>query len=78
LIFHAQEHRFNLLQISEAINEMGLKLIGLETNDPFALKNYIKSFPEDPKATSLQNWHRFEQDNPQTFIGMYHLWLVHK
>lgn len=75
LLFHVQEHRFTLEQIGKILNELGLELIGLELKDPTALEKYRELFPDDKAAISLANWHRFEQLHPQTFIGMYHLWL---
>lgn len=75
LIFHVQEHRFNLLELSNVIKGLGLKLIGLEVKEPMILKNYHQEFPNDPLGLSLENWHQFEQAHPQTFLGMYHLWL---
>lgn len=78
LIFHVQEHRFNLLELSQAIERLNLKLIGLEVKEPGVLKNYHQEFPDDPYGLSLENWHQFEQAHPQTFLGMYHLWLENR
>lgn len=78
LIFHVQEHRFTLLQISEIIEYLDLELIGFEQKNPGVLKLYSNKFPDDVNATSMINWHQFELENPQTYIGMYNLWLRKK
>lgn len=75
LLFHVQEHRFTLPQIEQALQDLNMELLGLELPDPMVLKKFQALFPEDPHALSLKNWHLFEQMHPQTFIGMYHLWL---
>lgn len=72
LLFHVQEHRFTLPQIKKALNELGLRFLGFNLADATA---YRKRFPEDPRMTSLDNWHALEQDNPDTFINMYQFWV---
>jgi len=39
------------------------------------MRRYAERFPDDPAQTNLAHWHAFEQDNPDTFIGMYQFWL---
>ena len=39
------------------------------------MRHYAARFPDDPGQTSLEYWHALEQDNPDTFITMYELWL---
>ena len=75
LIFHVQEHRLNLLQVSDALDELGLELLGFQFQDPAILQRYRVRFPEDRTATCLQSWHRFELDNPNTFTSMYQFWV---
>lgn len=73
LLFHVQEHRFTVLQIKDALKELGLRFIGfsLETN---ASNQYCTSFPDDLAQTNLDNWHLFETESPTTFAGMYQFW----
>jgi len=77
LIFHVNEHQSNLLQIADSIDKLGLEFLGFLFNDESILRRYRDRFPEDPSATSLERWHRFELDNPDTFVSMYQFW-VHK
>ena len=36
---------------------------------------YKKYFPEDKTQTNLQNWEKFEEQQPTTFAGMYQFWV---
>ena len=76
LMFHVQEHRFNLSQISQMISDFDLEFLGFSNEK---IKNkYSKKFPEDKKNILLENWDQFEMLEPETFIGMYNFWLRKK
>ena len=75
LLFHVQEHRFTIPQISKIINDLNLKFLGFFFRDPLIKKKFSKLFPEDKNNISLDNWHQFEINNPDTFIGMYQFWV---
>ena len=76
LIFHVQEHRFNLPQISKIIKDFDLEFLGFANEK---IKNkYSKQFPEDKKNILLENWDKFENLEPKTFIGMYNFWVRKK
>jgi len=74
LLFHVQEQRLILDEIDSFIRESGLQFIGFELNLD-VLQQYRACFPDDPCATNLKNWARFEADNPDTFVGMYRFWI---
>jgi 2-polyprenyl-3-methyl-5-hydroxy-6-metoxy-1,4-benzoquinol methylase len=74
LLFHVQEHRLTLPQVESFLAEFGLNFIGFQV-DPRVVHKYRARFTEDPYATNLRNWARFEVDNPDTFIGMYQFWV---
>jgi tetratricopeptide (TPR) repeat protein/2-polyprenyl-3-methyl-5-hydroxy-6-metoxy-1,4-benzoquinol methylase len=74
LLFHVQEHRLTLGQIESFLEEFGLQFLGFELA-PTVLYQYRARFTDDPSATNLRNWARFEADNPNTFIGMYRFWI---
>ncbi len=74
LLFHVQEHRLTLGQIESFLAEFGLHFIGFQL-DFRVLHQYRARFAEDPSATNLRNWARFEADNPDTFAGMYRFWI---
>jgi tetratricopeptide (TPR) repeat protein/SAM-dependent methyltransferase len=77
LIFHFQEHRFTIPQISEALIELDLKFIGFVFPAAQARnikKSYLSHFPEDREMTNLLNWDQFEKMYPDTFAEMYQFW----
>jgi 2-polyprenyl-3-methyl-5-hydroxy-6-metoxy-1,4-benzoquinol methylase/Tfp pilus assembly protein PilF len=74
LVFHVQEHCLTLDQIGSFLSEAGLQFLGFEL-DPRALQQYRERFTDDPGATDLRNWARFEADHPDTFAGMYQFWI---
>ena len=73
LIFHVQEHRFTIPEISKILNDLDLEFLGF-TNPSFK-KKYSQSFPDDKKNLSLDNWNQFEINNPTAFYGMYQFWV---
>jgi tetratricopeptide (TPR) repeat protein/2-polyprenyl-3-methyl-5-hydroxy-6-metoxy-1,4-benzoquinol methylase len=74
LLFHVQEHRLTVGQIESFLVEFGLKFLGFDLARP-VLNQYRARFSDDPSATNLRNWARFEADNPNTFIRMYQFWI---
>jgi SAM-dependent methyltransferase len=69
LLFHVQEHRFDLGQIQDCLSALGLKFCGFNTQDivqEFRLKN---DNPYD-----LEKWQTYEEANPRVFAGMYEFW----
>ena len=75
LLFHVQEHRFTIPQISEILKDLNLKFLGFFFSDPLIKKKFSESFPEDKNNISLDNWHQFEINNPDIFLGMYQFWV---
>ena len=75
LLFHVQEHRFTIPQISKILKDLNLEFLGFVFPIPLIKKKYFKFFPEDKEHTSLNNWHEFEKKNPNTFGGMYQFWV---
>ncbi len=75
LIFHVQEHRFNLPQIGGILDELALQFLGFELPDQSVARIYRANFPDDPPMTRLDHWHRFELEHPDTFGRMYQFWV---
>lgn len=73
LLFHVQEQQMRLPAIAEFLRENGLSFLGFEA-DPHIHQAYRRRFPDDPAATDLDKWAAFENDNPDTFSGMYVFW----
>ena len=75
LLFHVQEHDFDIPDIAEALKNMGLLFLGFNFTDASsAVMQYRLMFPDNSEADNLSNWHAFEQKNPDTFKAMYQLW----
>ena len=74
LLFHVQEHRFTLPQINAALKSLKLKFLGFEMIDQTAIRKFKETYPRKTALTSLSQWHKFELENPETFIGMYQFW----
>lgn len=76
LIFHVQESRFTLPQLKALFEKMNLEFMGFDgTPSPVVMKKYRERFPEDQFARDLDSWHRFEEENPKIFFGMYQFWV---
>jgi 2-polyprenyl-3-methyl-5-hydroxy-6-metoxy-1,4-benzoquinol methylase len=73
LLFHVHECRFTLPQIVEALKKLGLVFGGFKLPEA-VLAEYRGKFPEDAEALDLDNWQRFEQEFPDTFIHSYKFW----
>ena len=72
LIFHVQEHRFTALKIQRALDELGLKFCGFESQD--IVSEFKEFFGEKANPCDLSLWHQFEESRPRTFSAMYQFW----
>lgn len=78
LLFHVQEHRFGLPEIRAMIERLGMRFVGFEFLDAGAtVARYRAQFPRDSRLLDLDNWHRFEQEHPDTFAKMYRFGVQH-
>jgi len=78
LLFHVQEHRFTIPEISKILNDLNLEFIGFEISKSSIKTQYSKLYPDDKKNNSLYNWHQFEMSYPDTFFDMYQFWVRKK
>jgi len=74
LLFHVQETCYTLAEIREMLDSAGLEFIGFEFMDPAVRKRYRSRYAADVSLANLDNWQRFEQEFPDTFIEMYNFW----
>ncbi len=72
LIFHVQEHRFTLPQIANCLEELGLKFCGFENKD--IISDFRIFYKKDSDIYDLELWHKYEENSPKTFGGMYQFW----
>lgn len=74
LLFHVHEQRFSLPQVEAMLVRLGLRFLGFEFPDSGeTLQRYRARFSD---LLQLQNWHRFEQEFPDTFSRMYQFWVA--
>ncbi|MBT6883172.1 MAG: methyltransferase domain-containing protein [Rhodospirillaceae bacterium] len=73
LVFHTQEHRTSIPELSNTMEDLGLEFLGFSVNKSVEL-SYREAYPGDPAGLSLANWDQFEMDNPETFRAMYKFW----
>jgi tetratricopeptide (TPR) repeat protein/SAM-dependent methyltransferase len=74
LLFHVQEHRLMLPQIKAFLTAHDLRFLGFVV-DRAVIARYRQRFPEDPAATDLNRWDRFEAEHPAMFGRMYQFWV---
>lgn len=77
LLFHVQEHCFDIPGIKAALDTLGLEFVKFGVPDGL-MALYARKFPNDREGRNLDNWHRFEQENPDAFTHMYHFWCRKK
>ena len=74
LLFHVQEHRYQLPQLKRILDELNLDFIGFAL-DPDIRRQYDALYPGDPARANLDNWHTLEMQYPDTFAAMYQFWV---
>jgi len=75
LLFHVQEHCFNLIQIDDLLKIYGLTFLGFEFLEN-SLKDIFRNQMSGYSEFNLQSWHQFELKNPNFFISMYQFWAI--
>ena len=73
LMFHVQEHCFTIPEISNMLKKLNLEFLGFR--NPLIKTKFSKSFPNDEKNISLDNWNKFELNNQDVFANMYQFWV---
>jgi 2-polyprenyl-3-methyl-5-hydroxy-6-metoxy-1,4-benzoquinol methylase len=75
LLFHVQESHMTIPAIKAFIDGHALKFIGFDLDDT-AAQNFRALFAANSwSITDLDKWHAVETQHPNTFSGMYHLWV---
>ncbi len=74
LVFHVEEHRYTLPQLTAAGEALGLRWLGLDIDDPALLAASAALSPHPHAADDVEWWDRLEQLHPQAFAGTYKLW----
>ena len=74
LLFHVQEHRFNISDIKQLIKQLGLEFIGFDLQNQETKDVFLSTYPQKNALYDLDNWEEFEQSHTRTFAGMYNFW----
>ncbi len=67
----------NLKVISKYLKNHDLTFLGFEI-DSSVIQAYKRRFSNDISATNLEQWNIYEEENPDTFFGMYQFWVQRK
>ena len=78
LLFHVHEHQFTISEIIKIINNYNLDFLGFVFANKLIKHNYSKFFKNDLKNINLENWNKFEINNPNIFASMYQFWVKKK
>ncbi len=73
LVFHVQEHRFDISRIQQSLRQLGLTFQSFFLGAS-VFSEYRKMFPQDQAMQNLDNWVLFEKKRPKTFVSMYMFW----
>jgi SAM-dependent methyltransferase len=71
MMFLEPETQFTLLAIMVLLEKFHLNFLGFHSLDIKSIQRYRALFPNDVSLTSLENWHQFELQYPETFDQMY-------
>ena len=72
LLFHVQEHMFDIPSLNDHLNKLGLKFCGFESPEIISHFKLTNKSIDDPY--DLAKWHSYEKLNPTAFCGMYQFW----
>ena len=76
LLFHEQEHVFEVLQLAEFITSAGLEWVGMLP--PPDSQELLNIGGKHSGRISIDEWHKLEQTNSQLFAGMYQFYARKK
>ena len=72
LVFHVKEHQFTVPEIKSFLKKLGLQFCCFESRE--ISKRFKLRFSKADDIYNLEKWHLYEQENPDTFEGMYQFW----
>jgi 2-polyprenyl-3-methyl-5-hydroxy-6-metoxy-1,4-benzoquinol methylase len=73
LLFHTQNHEFDIPRIQAFLTANGLQFLGFQVDDGIR-GNFWRRFSRECEA-NLSLWQEFEAENPDTFKGMYQFYV---
>lgn len=76
LIFHEQEHRFDLPTIKGHLESLGLEFGGFLLADRNLVRSFHARNPARAQWLDLDRWAEFEAQHPNAFIAMYQFYCL--
>jgi hypothetical protein len=73
LLFNVQEHRYTIPQIKQCLDETNLNFCGFEAKQGI-IQDFIRNHSDEAALYDLDEWNRYEENNPTSFAGMYQFW----
>ena len=73
MIFHVQEHNFDIRQIFNILEDVGLTFCGFSNLSAHILKK-VNIERDSLNSLSLLDWEKKEKEHPYLFSGMYQFW----
>ena len=73
-LFHEKEVQFTIKEIKSCLAQLKLKFLGFVNLSETTKVNFYKEFGEKGNLLDLNQWERFEEQFPATFITMYQFW----
>jgi SAM-dependent methyltransferase len=76
LLFHVQEHRFDLPTIRQFLDVLGLEFGGFLIEDRDTVSAFRRHYPARHQWLDLDCWAEFESRHPDTFLRMYQFYCL--
>ncbi|WP_390614571.1 class I SAM-dependent methyltransferase [Maricurvus nonylphenolicus] len=74
LLFHVQEHSYDLLQVRDLLELFNLEFLGFTFADGSVNSAFDQCYGRESRR-DLGAWHTFEESNPRTFESMYQFFV---
>lgn len=72
LVFNVQEHRFNLITLSDLLTENGFQFGGIRVMAP-VMELFRRQYSDPEAAKKPEFWHALEEAHPGVFGSMYNI-----
>jgi len=76
MLFHVQEHRFDLPRIAQCLATLDLEFAGFLLSDRDAARAFHRLNPDHDQWLDLGRWAEFEAQYPDTFHRMYQFYCL--
>lgn len=73
LLFHVQEHQYDLIEIKGILDDLGLEFLRFYLPEK-SISKYKKHHKNDEDISDLEAWAKWEEKNPDLFASMYTFW----